>query len=113
LIHIPGWYPDRTEVEPETMECFMKILDRQFGGTPILHRAREVLTDEKTVEEPMHRIEVAVKRADLATFRKLARAIGRQTKQKEMYVVINYQAEVNSCSWTMRRSRRASGDRCG
>ena len=42
----------------------------------------------------MHRIEVGVKKKDLATFEMIATLIGRETKQKVMYVVINYQADV-------------------
>jgi hypothetical protein len=33
LIHIPLQYPDGNEVEPETLNKFYEIFDRQFGGS--------------------------------------------------------------------------------
>ena len=94
LIHIPGRYPDGRDVEPEKMARFLEILDRQFGGSsPLGVIPGRWLCEDKTIEEPMHRIEVAVKENDLKAFEKVARLIGRETKQQLMYVVINYQAE--------------------
>lgn len=94
LIHIPGQYPDGRELEPEKMETFLQMFDRQFGGsTPLGIVFGRWFSEDKAIEEPMHRYEVAVKQKDLPTFEKIARLIGRETKQKVMYVVINYQAE--------------------
>jgi hypothetical protein len=87
-------YPDGREVEPEKMESFLEIFDRQFGGcSPLGIIPGRWMSEGKTVKEPMHRIEVGVKKSDIPAFEKVARMIGKETKQKEMYVVINYQAE--------------------
>lgn len=94
LIHIPGQYPDGREIEPEKMESFLQMLDRQFGGShPLGIMPGRWLDEDRTIEEPMHRYEVSVKKKDLPTFERIARLIGKEMKQKVMYVVINYQAE--------------------
>jgi hypothetical protein len=97
IIHIPGKYPgpDGRELEPEKLESFLEMLDRQFGGsTPLgIVPGRWVSDDQELEKEPMHRIEVSVKKKDLRWFEKTARAIGREMKQKAIYVIINYQAE--------------------
>ncbi len=97
ILHIPGQYPDGREIEPEKLETFLQTLDRQFGGsTPLGIVPGRWLSDDETLklkEEPMHRIEVSVKKKDLKSFEDTVRAIGREMKQKVMYVVINYQAE--------------------
>lgn len=94
LLHIPGTYPDGREIEPEKLDLFLQTLDRQFGGNSQLGIVPgSWLSDDKSIHEPMHRIEVAVKRRDIATFETTARKIGKEMKQKVMYVVINYQAE--------------------
>jgi hypothetical protein len=96
LIHIPGQYPDGREIEPEKMESFLEVLDRHFGGsTPLgIVPGRWVSDDGRVEKEPMHRIEVAVKKKDLNRFESIARLIGKEMKQKVVYVVINYQAQV-------------------
>ncbi|MCI0376854.1 MAG: hypothetical protein L0215_04560 [Gemmataceae bacterium] len=97
ILHIPGKYPgaEGREIEPEKLESFLQMLDRQFGGsTPLGIVPGRWLSDDKVLEkEPMHRIEVSVKKKDLPLFEKTARPIGREMKQKAVYVVINYQAE--------------------
>ena len=94
LLHIPGTYPDRREIEADKMERFLEILDRQFGGcSPLGVIPGHWVDDGKTEVEPMHRIEVVVKKKDIPTFEKIARMIGKEMKQKAMYVVINYQAQ--------------------
>jgi hypothetical protein len=94
VLHIPGCYPDGSEVEPAKMEKFLQMLDRQFGGsTPLGIVPGRWVDEDKTVEEPMHRYEVAVKEKDLGTFEKIARLIGKETKQKAVYIVINFQSE--------------------
>jgi hypothetical protein len=100
LLHIPGIYPgpERKEIEPEKLDGFLQILDRQFGGsTPLGIVPGRWLSGEPgdVVEsEPMHRIEVAVKKKDLGNFERVARRIGKEMKQKVIYVVINYRSEV-------------------
>jgi hypothetical protein len=94
LLYIPGKLPNGEDVPPELMERFLEMLDRQFGGSTRLGTVPgRWLDDNRPVEEPMHRFEVAVKKRDLSTFEKVARLIGKETKQKMMYIVINYQAE--------------------
>jgi len=97
ILHIPGKYPgpEGREIEPEKLEGFLQMLDRQFGGcTPLGIVPGRWLSDDAELEkEPMHRIEVSVKKKHLSWFETTARQIGREMKQKAVYVVINYQAE--------------------
>jgi hypothetical protein len=94
LIHIPGQYPDGREIEAEKMDEFLRTLDRQFGGsTPLGIVPGRWLDDDRTIEEPMHRLEVAVKENDIENFERVARQIGREMRQRVMYVIINYQAQ--------------------
>jgi hypothetical protein len=71
------------------------MFDRQFGGsTPLgIVPGRWLGPDGMTIQEPMQRIEVSVPKPQIPTFEKIAKLIGRATKQKVMYVVINYQAQ--------------------
>ena len=94
LIHIPCTLPDGTDVDPALMNSFFEMLDRQFGGsTPLgVVSGRWVGPDDKTVQEQMQRVEVSVKKSQIPNFEKVAKLIGKATKQKVMYVVINYQA---------------------
>ena len=95
LIHIPCTMPDGSEISDELMNSFLEMLDRQFGGSSPLGvvPGRWIDPDGNTVQEQMHRVEVTVKKSQIANFEKVARLIGRATKQKVMYVVVNYQAE--------------------
>ena len=95
LIHIPCTMPDGSEISDELMNSFLEMLDRQFGGSSPLGivPGRWVGPDGSTVIEQMHRVEVTVRKSQIANFEKVARLIGKATKQKAMYVVINYQAE--------------------
>ncbi|MBI3467540.1 MAG: hypothetical protein HY000_31405 [Planctomycetes bacterium] len=95
LIHIPCTMPNGSDIDPEQMNSFLELLDRQFGGsTPLgVVDGRWVAPDGQTVAEKMLRVEVTVKKSQIPAFEKVAKVIGRQTKQEVMYVVINYQAE--------------------
>ncbi len=94
LIHIPCNYPDGTEIEEEKVNEFLAVFDRQFGGcTPLGVVPGHWLDEGRTVTEPMLRVEVAVEKSAISRFESIARSIGRKTKQKEIYVVINYQAQ--------------------
>jgi hypothetical protein len=95
LIHIPCTMPDGTEVDPEKLNSFYELLDRQFGGsTPLgIVPGRWIADDGETVAENMHRVEVSVKKSQIGIFEKTAKVIGKATKQKTVYIVINFQAE--------------------
>lgn len=94
LVHIPGVYPDGREIEDEKMEEFLERLEQSFGGVNQLGIIPGSWLDKgRSIKEPMHRIEVAVRKKDLPLFEKIARGIGKEMKQKAMYIVINYQAE--------------------
>lgn len=84
-----------SDVDPEKMNLFLEVLDRQFGGsTPLgVVSGRWVAPDGATVAEPMLRVEVSVKKSQLGEFERVARLIGRETKQHTIYVVENFQAE--------------------
>jgi hypothetical protein len=45
------------------------------------------------IVEPMQRVEVSVLPDKMQQFEKIVRVIGKQMKQKEMCVVINWQSE--------------------
>jgi hypothetical protein len=95
IIHIPCTMPDGKDIPAATLNKFLEMLDRQFGGsTPLgVVDGRWVAPDGQTVAEKMQRVEVSVRKSQLPNFEQIAKHIGRQTKQKAMYVVINYQAE--------------------
>jgi hypothetical protein len=95
LIHIALKMPNGDDVEPDTINKFFELFDRNFGGSSDLGTIPGHWLDEgKTVVEPMLRVEVAVPSDKIREFEELAIRIGRQLKQKVMYVVINYQANV-------------------
>lgn len=95
LIHIPCTLPDGTDVDPALMNSFFEMFDRQFGGSTSLGvvPGRWVGPDDRTVQEQMQRVEVSIRKSQIPSFEKVAKLIGKATKQKVMYVVINYQAE--------------------
>ncbi len=94
-MHIPLQYPDGREIEPEKLERFLEMLDRQFlGSSPLGVIPGRWVSEGKTIKEPMLRVEVAVKKKDMATFEKIGRLIAREMEQEALYVVINPQSEV-------------------
>ncbi len=95
LIHIPCTLPNGDDVDPALMNSFFEMFDRQFGGsTPLgIVPGRWLGPEGETVQEQMQRVEVSVKKSQIPAFEKVARLIGRATRQEVMYVVINYQAE--------------------
>jgi|ERR1700733_1135117 hypothetical protein len=90
IMHIAMQYPDRTPIEDEKFNGFLEVLDRQFPGSSPLGVIQGRWLG---IVEPMLRIEVAIQKKQIPIFEKLARYFGREMKQKEVYVVINYQSE--------------------
>jgi hypothetical protein len=90
VINVPCRYPDGTEIEPEKLNLFLSVFDRQFGGCTPLGVVNGLW---QGITEPMMRIEVAVRKSAIPKFEQIAKAIGKSTKQKEIYIVIDYGAQ--------------------
>ncbi len=95
LIHIALKMPNGDDVDPDTINTIFELFDRHFGGSSDLGTIPGHWLDQgMALVEPMLRVEVAVPANRIKEFEALAIRIGRQLKQKVMYVVINYQANV-------------------
>lgn len=94
IIQIPLRYgEDGREVEPEVLNKYLMIFSRQFGGyTPLgTTRAPEGVRQGglwDDVEDISFRVEVAIPEARTKDFEAIAYGIGKELKQKEMYIHI-------------------------
>jgi hypothetical protein len=91
LIHIALKMPNGDDVDDDTINTFLELFDRHYEGSSILGT---IPGRWLGLEEPMLRVEVAVPVSAIREFEELAVRIGRQLKQKVVYVIENYQANV-------------------
>jgi len=91
LIHIALKMPNGDDVDPETINTFFELFDRHFEGSSDLGT---IPGHWLGLVEPMLRVEVAVPVNRIREFEDLAKRIGRVLKQKVVYVIENYQANV-------------------
>lgn len=93
VFQIPLTYGhDGKPVEPEKLLLIHEAIVRQFGGlSPLGTISGGSWMDEsegREVTEDQLRVEVWVPRSRIPVLKKLIRAIGYETRQKQMFVII-------------------------